>query len=130
MSFKTREYTNKVLEAVEEGILDRDMVIMACLKYMSEKDVEDMCDVNCFFEHEEEVEYKVFNIKWDIEELNEPVELPSTMYITVPYNEKAEDFISDAITSETGFCHKGFEYEENTGEDIDNPNWVGSRHHY
>ena len=56
MSFKTREYTNKVLEAVKEGILDRDMVIMACLKYMSEKDVEDMCDVNCFFEHEEEEE--------------------------------------------------------------------------
>jgi hypothetical protein len=21
-------------------------------------------------------------------------------------------------------------YEEDTGEDIDNPNWVGSRHHY
>jgi hypothetical protein len=75
MSFKTREYTNKVLEAVEEGLLDRDMVIMACLKCMSEKDVEDMCDVNCFFEHEEE-----------------------------------ED--------------------EDNGEDIDNPNWVGSRHHY
>jgi hypothetical protein len=51
------------------------MVIMACLKYMSEKDVEDMCDVNCFFEHEEEE-------------------------------------------------------EEDNGEDIDNPNWVGSRHHY
>ena len=73
MSIKSREYTHKVLEAVEEGLLDKDMVIMACLKYMSEKDVEDMCDVNCFFEHEE---------------------------------------------------------EEDDGEDIDNPNWVGSRHHY
>ena len=73
MSFKSREYTNKGLEAVEEGILDKDMVIMACLKYMSEKDVKDMCDGNCFFEHEE---------------------------------------------------------DEDDGEDIDNPNWVGSRHHY
>ena len=75
MSFKSREYTNKVLEAVEEGILDKDMVILACLNWMSESSVEQMCDANLFFEHEDE-----------------------------------ED--------------------EDNGEDIDNPNWVGSRHHY
>ena len=75
MSFKSREYTNKVLEAVEEGILDKDMVILACLNWMNESSVEQMCDANLFFEHEEEE-------------------------------------------------------EEDNGEDIDNPNWVGSRHHY
>ena len=75
MSFKSREYTNKVLKAVEEGILDKDMVILACLNWMSESSVEQMCDANLFFEHEDE-----------------------------------ED--------------------EDNGEDIDNPNWVGSRHHY
>lgn len=54
MAFISREYTNKVLEAVEEGLLDRDTVIMACLKFMSEDQVRDMCEANCFFEHEEE----------------------------------------------------------------------------
>ena len=44
----TREYTNAVLEAVDEGVLDRDTVIMACLKYMSEDDVKDMVRVNDF----------------------------------------------------------------------------------
>lgn len=51
---KTREFTNKILEAVEEGMLDKDTVIMACLKYMSEDQVRDMAEANCFFEHEEE----------------------------------------------------------------------------
>ena len=53
---KSREFTNKILEAVEEGMLDKDTVIMACLKYMSEDQVRDMADANCFFEHEEEDE--------------------------------------------------------------------------
>lgn len=52
----TREYTNKILEAVEEGILDKDMVIMACLKYMSEDDVKDMAHANEFFPDEDEDE--------------------------------------------------------------------------
>ena len=49
----SRESTNKVLESVEEGLLDRDTVIMACLKYMSEADVADMAHINGFFEGEE-----------------------------------------------------------------------------
>ena len=48
-----REATNKVLELVEEGVLDRDTVIMACLKYMSESDVADMAHCNEFFDHDE-----------------------------------------------------------------------------
>ena len=31
-----RQATDKILEMVEEGILDKDMVIMSCLKYMSD----------------------------------------------------------------------------------------------
>ena len=50
----TREATNKVLEMIEEGLLDKDMVIMACLKYMSEDDVADMAHINEFFYDEEE----------------------------------------------------------------------------
>jgi hypothetical protein len=52
----TREYTNKLLEMVEEGILDRDNVIMACVKYMSEDDVKDMMHTNEFIQDEEETE--------------------------------------------------------------------------
>ena len=49
----TREATTKILEMVEEGILDRDTVIMACLKYMSEDDVADMAHANEFFDEED-----------------------------------------------------------------------------
>ena len=48
-----REATNKILEMVEEGILDRDTVIMAALKYMSEDDVADMAHANEFFDEED-----------------------------------------------------------------------------
>ena len=51
-----REATNRILELVEEGMLDRDTVIMACLKYMSEDDVADMAHSNEFFRNEDEDE--------------------------------------------------------------------------
>jgi hypothetical protein len=44
----TREYTNYLLAAVEDGVLDKDAVIMACVKYMSEDDVKDMVRCNDF----------------------------------------------------------------------------------
>ena len=49
----SREATNKILELIEDGILDRDTVIMACLKYMSEDEVADMAHINEFFIDEE-----------------------------------------------------------------------------
>jgi hypothetical protein len=52
----TRDYTDKLLEMVEEGILDRDNVILACVKYMSEDDVKDMMKCNEFINEEEESE--------------------------------------------------------------------------
>jgi hypothetical protein len=54
-----REATNRILELVEEGVLDRDTVIMACLKYMSEDEVADMAHSNEFLldEDEEDEEY-------------------------------------------------------------------------
>ena len=51
-----RQATDRILEMVEEGLLDRDTVIMACLKYMSEDDVADMAQMNEFFINEEEDE--------------------------------------------------------------------------
>jgi hypothetical protein len=50
----TREFTCKLLEMVEEGILDRDNVIMACVKYMSEDEVKDMMHHNEFIIEEDE----------------------------------------------------------------------------
>jgi hypothetical protein len=49
-----REYTNKLLEMVEEGLLDKDMVIMACVKFMSEDDVRDMMEANEFILEDED----------------------------------------------------------------------------
>ena len=48
-----REATNKILEMIEEGVLDKDQVIMAALKYMSEDDVADMAHCNEFFDEED-----------------------------------------------------------------------------
>lgn len=53
---RMREYTNKLLEMVEEGLLDKDMVIMACMKYMSEDDVKGMMEANEMIEEEDEDE--------------------------------------------------------------------------
>lgn len=47
-------YKNKLLEMIEEGVLDRDMVILSCVKYMSEDDVKDMMFCNEMIEEEYE----------------------------------------------------------------------------
>lgn len=52
----SRKYTNQLLEMIEDGLLDRDTVIMACVKYMSESDVQDMMEANEFIEEQYEDE--------------------------------------------------------------------------
>lgn len=52
----TRLMTNKILEAVEAGLIDKDYLILACLKYMSEADVADMAHVNELFGYDDEEE--------------------------------------------------------------------------
>ena len=42
----SRKYTNRLLEMIEEGLLGKDNVIMACVKYMPESDVQDMMEHN------------------------------------------------------------------------------------
>ena len=41
-----REYTEKLLQALEQGMLDKDQVILACVKFMSEHQVRAMCEAN------------------------------------------------------------------------------------
>jgi hypothetical protein len=52
----TREFTNKLLEAVDEGLVDPRYALAAALSYMSEAEVKDMCHVNQFFFYEDEDE--------------------------------------------------------------------------
>jgi hypothetical protein len=51
---KPRQYTEQLLEMIEQGLLDKDTVIMACVKYMSEDEVKDMMECNEFISEEEE----------------------------------------------------------------------------
>jgi len=57
----SREYTNKLLEMLDEGLLDKDAVIMACVKYMSEDEVRDMMEANEFLIEEDEDEEEDFD---------------------------------------------------------------------
>jgi len=49
-----RKFTNQILEMIEDGILDKDTVILACLNYMSESEVQDMAECNEFLPTEDE----------------------------------------------------------------------------
>lgn len=49
----TRQYTIKLLEMIEDGLIDKDTVIMAFCKYMSEDDIKDMMECNDFIDETE-----------------------------------------------------------------------------
>ena len=54
-----RGATNKILEMIDEQILDPMDVLKSCLNYMSDDDVEDMAITNEFFRQIEEGEYTI-----------------------------------------------------------------------
>jgi len=58
MTYKVREYTCRVREAVDEHLLNKDMLIDMLLQWMSESDVKAMCEANdiCLDDEEEEDE--------------------------------------------------------------------------
>lgn len=49
-----RRATNDLLFLVEQKVIDKDVLIAACLDYMSEDEVADMAHTNGFIEEEEE----------------------------------------------------------------------------
>lgn len=49
-----RKYTNKIIEMVDEGLIDRDMLIRDLLNYMSESDVENFYDQYYGYEDEDD----------------------------------------------------------------------------
>ena len=59
--------------------------------------------------------FTVSNIDWDTD--GEDVDLPNEMTVNVEEDEQLEEseieqYISDKITDETGFCHFGFNFKE------------------
>ena len=54
MRIDPRQYTNKLLEMVDEGLLDRDIVISAMATYLSDNDVRDMMEANEMIEDEDD----------------------------------------------------------------------------
>lgn len=46
----TRKFTNRLLELMDEGCIDAADIVLACVNYMSEDEVKDMCEHNCFDE--------------------------------------------------------------------------------
>ena len=54
MARQTRKVTNQILEMIEDGMLDAQVVVEACLSYMSEADVADMARCNELILEEEE----------------------------------------------------------------------------
>lgn len=51
---KNREYTNKLLEMLDDGLLDAHQVVRDLVCYMSESDVQDFMECNGYAEEEEE----------------------------------------------------------------------------
>jgi hypothetical protein len=95
-----REFTNRLIELVEEGTLDPVGVVRMCVKYMSEDDVEDMCDCNeltdLMFEPEDEeedddveefdphIEFEHVNDIWDLLEQCETLDQISDVLDEIP----------------------------------------------
>lgn len=56
MKTNVRHYTNKLLEMVEDGLVDKDYVIQAFCSFCSEDDVHQMMHSNELLEDEESEE--------------------------------------------------------------------------
>jgi hypothetical protein len=54
MSRITREFTNKFLEGMDEGLIDPKVLAQNLLGYMSESEVQVFAHSEGYFEHEEE----------------------------------------------------------------------------
>ena len=49
-----REYTNKLYDMIDEGLVSNELIVICCLKYMSEDDVKGMMEANELIFDEEE----------------------------------------------------------------------------
>ena len=49
----SREYTNKLLEMIDEGLLSAIQVVEMAAAWMSEDDVHQMMEANCLLDYED-----------------------------------------------------------------------------
>jgi len=56
MATPLRKYTNKIWELIDDGLLDKDVVLTQALNWMSEADVEEFVIANDFIEADEDEE--------------------------------------------------------------------------
>jgi hypothetical protein len=62
-----REATNKILEMIDESVLDPKQVVLMCLKWMSEDEVKKMCKANELdLEHYNDDDYPFMSESEDI----------------------------------------------------------------
>ena len=61
----TREYTNKLLDAIEQGLLTPQAVVEMAVSYMSEDEVHDMMRVNDLLYYLDAEEDEEEDTEWD-----------------------------------------------------------------
>ena len=68
-----RDYTVKLMDMMDEGLITAQAVADMCLAYMSEDDVKDMCRANDILDEEDE-DYEVEDEDWTPEnaDFNDP----------------------------------------------------------
>ena len=60
---------------------------------------------------EKRTKYIVENIDWDVDDYEELDDLPTQLTVLVPNDEEdPEEYISDYLSDEYGYCHNGFTY--------------------
>ena len=65
MTYRAREYTCRVREAVDQNLLNKDMLIDMMLQWMHESDVQAMCeDNNICLDDEEDEEENDDHVSW------------------------------------------------------------------
>ena len=111
-----RKFSNRLIELVEEGTLDPVGVVRMCVKYMSEDEVEDMCDCNeltdLMFETEEEEDELEDEEEDNVEEFDPPLEFNhvNDIWDTIEQCETLEEIedVLDEIPRKFGtwFCDK------------------------
>jgi hypothetical protein len=69
-----REYTTKLLEMMDEGLISASAVAEMALAYMSEDDVKDMCRANDLLDEEDEDRIVEEDEEWtpDNADFNDP----------------------------------------------------------
>ena len=53
---------------------------------------------------------RIYNISYDTDG-EDDISLPQEFIVQLEDNESVEDMLSEHITEQTGFCHRGFLYE-------------------